>query len=748
MNILQIEDKFYTPKIIEIGRIFFYIGLFCELIIIFLDRLDWHNPYQSYMFRVTFLFFVIKCICTRYDAKQWLFILCTGLLCFITYRISGKDEVIRAMVFIIAMKDLDVKRTLKFNYWGTLVSVCILALLALLGVCGDVLATPGYNDAPNAFLVSLGLGSSNTWGIQIWLLTALAVYIYHDRIPSYSYGLISILGIIVFYLSKCRTELLMMLFTAACGFILAYFKKIRDSKIIYILGAIGLSLSIGISVYAAKISTWWDFQTPLQRKIDLIFTGRVTCIYAFENGGGVLSNWKPFGAMNFVEYFDMGWVRLFWWYGYIPGILAVIGIFILIYYQYKLRDYSGLLLIVSMILFTVIEAHFISVFLLRNYMLFLIGGIWYKIIGSRNEDTSKHISFYIGSLAKGGAERVFCNLAEYFVSIGWQVTMITQYKYEDEYELPNGVNRVLSDLTKEESKGRIYNLFARIFKLHRIIRDTNSDILMTTIGKANFMAIACAIFTKTRVVVSVVADPKEEYPTKIMRFLLQTMFGDADGIIMQTTDQTLALRPALRRISTIMPNSVSPNFIKPRFTGRRSQDIYMVGRMDDNKNQKMAIEAFGKIYNKYPESRLHLIGGGTNREMLEELSKSMHIEDRVIFEGIISNVYDVIYEGYAFLLTSNTEGMPNTLLEAMSLGLACISTDCPCGGPKDIIRPNENGILVPVGDSDALGNALDQLLSDYDYADKLGKTAYEDLGEYAPDVVNAKWRDFYLGIIG
>jgi len=741
-----IFDKFYNPKTVEIGRIFFYIGLIFEMIIFFLDRADWINPYQSMMFRVTFVLFLIKCVCTRYDRKQWIFVIVTAAFCMLAYSVNRKDEIIRFMVFIIAMKDLDVKRVLKVNLFCAVAGTVLLGLLAIFGAMGSVLASPGYGYKEDAFMISMGLGSSNTYAIQIWLIIALLIYLYNNRFKDYYYLIILAIGIVVYALTKCRIELIMVIFTVVTSFLVSKLRKLQENFFIYALGILAVGLCTAASVYAAKVSQWHDFLSPFLKKIDTVFTGRISSIYPYENGGGVLSNWKPFGDIIYTEYFDMGYVRLFWWYGFIPGILCILAVLGMFIFQYRKKDYAGFILLVSVMIFTLIEAHFISPFIARSYMCFLMGEMWFKVICDKSE-SKKHIAFYIGSLAKGGAERVFCNLADYFLSIGYDVTMITQYKLDNEYELPKGANRVISDLTKEEQKGRLYNFFARVLKLHRIIRDTNADLLMTTIGKANFMAITCAVFTKTRVVVSVVADPKEEYPNRIMKILLQTLFGDADGIIMQTTDQRNFLRYGLRQEATILPNAVSPIFVNDRFIGKREHNIFMVGRMDDNKDQQLAIHAFAELSAKYPDAKLILIGDGPSRTELVELADKLCIADKVVFTGIVSDVPDRLHEAYAFVLTSKTEGMPNTLKEAMRLGIASISSDCPCGGPKDLISDGENGLLFAVGDKDGLREALDKLLADESYAEKLGQNAYDKMLSYRPETVNAKWNEFYLNII-
>ena len=257
--------------------------------------------------------------------------------------------------------------------------------------------------------------------------------------------------------------------------------------------------------------------------------------------------------------------------------------------------------------------------------------------------------------------------------------------------LPAGIRRVISDLTPEEEGGRIANLFRRYRKLRRIFREIHADVVLSTIGKNNFMALLANAFLPTKVVVSVVAEPTEEYPTKGMRLLAKTLFE-----------------------------------------GDRPQDIVAVGRMDENKNQRMAIRAFCKIAERFPDARLILYGDGPLRRELTEEVRSLDMSERILLPGRITDVPEKLEKAYAFVLTSFTEGMPNTLIEAMSLGTACISTDCPCGGPKDLIRDGENGFLVPVDDSDALADRLTKLLENPDLMQQMGKNAAKLQAEYLP----------------
>ena len=343
-----------------------------------------------------------------------------------------------------------------------------------------------------------------------------------------------------------------------------------------------------------------------------------------------------------------------------------------------------------------------------------------------SERNGKHVAFYIGSLKKGGAERVFVNLARYFVSRGYRVTIVTQYEKENEYPLPEGAGRVLSDLTPAEEGNRVQNLFRRYKKLRRIFRELKADVVLSTIGKNNFMAILANLFSKTRVIVSVVAEPTEEYPNALMRFLAKTLFYLADGIVMQTKDAVAFFQPSLQKKCVILKNSVNPAFLRPRYEGKRGQDIVAVGRMDANKNQAMAIRAFAKIAGEFPESRLILYGDGPLKEQLKALADGLGVGDRVLLPGTVNDV---------------------ALLEAMSLGLACISTDCPCGGPKDVIQDGVNGCLVGVDDPEGLSFRLRELLSDPKKAERMGREAARLQESYRPERVNREWEDYFLSVM-
>lgn len=368
----------------------------------------------------------------------------------------------------------------------------------------------------------------------------------------------------------------------------------------------------------------------------------------------------------------------------------------------------------------------------------------------KKEEKKKHICFYIGSLHKGGAERVFVNLADYFQKKGYRVTMVTQYQFpaNEEYALPQGVRRVLSDLTEEEvSNSRIVNFCRRVNKLHRIWKIEKPNLVLSCIGKNNFMTVVTTLFTRTKSVVSVVGEAKEEYPSRMMRMLANLLFPFADGIVLQTERSRYFFNKKIQRKAVILPNSLNPDFIRPRYEGVRDKRIVSVGRMDANKNHAMMIRAFASLAERYPDYTLTIYGEGELRKALEELVAQLGLSDRVFMPGVIPDVAKQIEKASLFLLTSYSEGISNALIEALATGLPVISTDVPSGGTVELITDNVNGLIIPVGDEKALERAMDRLLGDSAYADRLGKEAVKIQERLAPERVNGLWQEYFEKVL-
>lgn len=360
----------------------------------------------------------------------------------------------------------------------------------------------------------------------------------------------------------------------------------------------------------------------------------------------------------------------------------------------------------------------------------------------------KKIALYISSLRRGGAERVMANLAGYFYREGYQVLMVTTRKEQIEYGIPEGIVRRISEPPSEElCGGRLSNFMKRFCRLRGIWKEEKPDVILSFIGKNNMMAILTSRGLPIPVAVSVRGEPTEEYYSKGLRLMARQLFRLSDGVILQTKRSRSFFPEAVQKKAVILRNPVHPDFFRDRFEGEREKTIVAVGRVDENKNHEMLVRAFAGIARDFPDYRLFIYGEGEKRKELQKLAEEMGLEERILLPGNAEHVEKVIDKARVFVLPSNTEGMPNTLIEAMLLGLTVIATDCPCGGPAELIEHGKNGLLTPVGDVEKMRESLQRVLDNPQEADRLGRNAAQIKNLYQAEAVYGSWKTYLESIM-
>lgn len=354
----------------------------------------------------------------------------------------------------------------------------------------------------------------------------------------------------------------------------------------------------------------------------------------------------------------------------------------------------------------------------------------------------KKMMFYLSSLGRGGAERVVVNLSQYFKKQNIDVVIVTEKRQQNEYEVPQGVNRVNLADKEPQNQSRLKRITGTITNLRRVFQEEKPDIIIAFMGKANLKAIIASTLLNIPVIVSVRADPREEYKGFKNRMLAFTLFRFAKGVVFQTEMARDYFPKAIQRKSTILLNPINTNFIRESYQGTRQPVIVTAGRLDGNKNHKMLIHAFSMIADRFPEVTVSIYGEGEDRELLQKYIDELKLQDRVILEGQTGNILEKIYQASAFVLCSDTEGMPNALLEAMAAGVPVVSTDCPCGGPAMFIKDHENGLLVPVRNDEALAKALSEILENPQKANAMGKEATKIAQLLIPEKVYEIWNKY------
>jgi glycosyltransferase involved in cell wall biosynthesis len=237
-------------------------------------------------------------------------------------------------------------------------------------------------------------------------------------------------------------------------------------------------------------------------------------------------------------------------------------------------------------------------------------------------------------------------------------------------------------------------------------------------NKYNAFALASLWGSDVPVVVSERDSPKEILP-RIRVWARDLLYPYAAGVICQTQAgrDFITSRISMRR-ATVIPNPVD-RVIEPS-ERQRDRVVLGVGRFVQKKAFSQLIEAFANMEAR--DWRLVLCGDGPLRADLERDADTFGVSDRIEFPGLVADLRPYFLQAGLFALPSLSEGYPNALAEAMVSGLPCVSYDCATG-PSDLITQEDNGLLVPVGDVEALAAALDRLASDSELAERLGARA-------------------------
>lgn len=217
-------------------------------------------------------------------------------------------------------------------------------------------------------------------------------------------------------------------------------------------------------------------------------------------------------------------------------------------------------------------------------------------------------------------------------------------------------------------------------------------------------------------------------------------YRSSSGIVFQTQEAKEFFPKQIQKKGWVIPNPLRDDLPLP-YTGKRKKTVVCVGRFEKQKNHRVLLKAYAKFILKHPEYTLHLYGKGSLEHEIRVLAGDLHIETKVVFEGFRKNVMAEILDAGMFVLSSDYEGISNSLLEAMAVGIPVISTDCPCGGSRMCIRSGINGYLVPVGDVEALRASMEKIAEDEELSSRLGKEAVGIRTVFSAEKIAEKWID-------
>lgn len=348
---------------------------------------------------------------------------------------------------------------------------------------------------------------------------------------------------------------------------------------------------------------------------------------------------------------------------------------------------------------------------------------------------AEHIVFVHPSLMGGGAERVSLALASYFVAQGVRFTYLLTKSNVIEYNVPQGVE-VCSEFASASLKP-----LDQIKLIRRFISERPNAKVISFLPHQNMYTLIATIGLPNRVVVSVRNDPRFDFPdNKILPFIRNMLYRRSDAIVFQTKCQASLMPRCLWVNSKIILNPISSELPEP-YSGPRRKAIVTSGRLEPQKNHSMTIRAFSLFHKKHPDYKLEIFGQGSLQSELESLVQELELDDSIEFMGFSSDALTHIRTASAFVMSSLFEGLSNSMLEALCMGVPTICTKCGGGGAEAVIQNDINGILVDIDDDTAEAAAFNKIVENLSYSDSLTNNALTLRQSLSLETIGNEWAD-------
>lgn len=352
----------------------------------------------------------------------------------------------------------------------------------------------------------------------------------------------------------------------------------------------------------------------------------------------------------------------------------------------------------------------------------------------------KKIVFIASSMGRGGAERVMSILSREYCNENWSVDIIMTLHNINEYPLDSRV-RVI-DFSFENISNPIGRKIKMILELRKYLRNEKPDIVVPFLTKIAAITEIAMLGVKRdfRVVTSERIDPYSVRYSKALRWLINLAFQRADAVVFQTERAQSYYSNEIQKKSVIIGNPIS---VIQKESNEKKHIIISAGRLEPQKNHKMLIKAFASISNEFPEYELHIYGEGKLQIDLEQQIQMLGMKEKVLLKGNCVDYLEKIRSAEVFVLSSDYEGLSNALLEAMMIGIPCIST--ACAGSNEVIKSGENGLLIPIGDEQEMIKALTSLLSHVELRETFGTNGRNSVQRFRTENVISMWKKVLEG---
>lgn len=339
----------------------------------------------------------------------------------------------------------------------------------------------------------------------------------------------------------------------------------------------------------------------------------------------------------------------------------------------------------------------------------------------------KNVTFVSGRLGGGGSERVLTLIANQMRRDGYNVSIIAFGQMDKAYdnECPVTILKFTND-------------FNQIAALRKEIKKQVSDVVIAFEYYVGMKTVLATRGLGIKVIVSERNDPHKLDAQPLKKFLRNLLYGWANAIVCQTDDAKAYFSSRIQKKATVICNPVKNGL--PHWSGEKSHTIINYCKLEKQKNLPLLIDSFGLIKDKYPDWNLEIYGEGSEKQKLLDLIESKGLQDSVKIYSFAENIHEIAATKYMFVSSSDFEGISNSMLEAMAMGMPVICTDCPIGGAKMVIENGRNGLLVNTGNKAELASAMDSLICDYDMTIKMAENAKKIRDRYALPSITKEWK--------
>ncbi|MBR5597736.1 MAG: glycosyltransferase [Lachnospiraceae bacterium] len=319
----------------------------------------------------------------------------------------------------------------------------------------------------------------------------------------------------------------------------------------------------------------------------------------------------------------------------------------------------------------------------------------------------KSIVVIMPSMIGGGSERVLSVLMNSLIKKKYQVVLaLIKKDAVIEYNLDK---KIIVEKNEKIGKNKIHNIWLEITYIRHIMNKYATATCISFISMYNLYTIIASIGRRVNVIVSERCDPKRSFKKykNTMDKLRQILYKKANYVVFQTKEASEYFEGL--KNTRIIPNPLA-NDLPEKYNYDDEKIFVAIGRLEEQKNYKMLIQAMNIVCDKFPEVKLKIYGKGIKEEELRAYTNSLKYSEQIIFEGFTDEIHSELLSAYAYISSSDYEGISNAMLEALAIGVPCICTDCPVGGAREFIEDHVNGILVKVGDTQGMANAIIELL--------------------------------------